>query len=158
MTLKWDSFISQLNEFPEGTHNFVPAGPETRIAKVEAEFGKMPSSLIEMVRHCNGAQLFCNTGPLITLFGISPRRRVSRFEWAPDWYIDKFTRVWREVNPESDLWAFAMWNFGCLMVLSGNGRVREWDMSVRDWGQSFRSMNQWYEFVIDEGRVCMLED
>ncbi len=154
----WDKISGELKSFPEGTHKFVSACPETRIADVEAEFGKMPVPLVEMVRHFNGAELFCCPHVLITLFGISPRRPVSRFKWAPDWYIDKFTRAWRKANPESELWAFAMSNYGGLMLASNGGRIREWDTSINDWGESFRSIKQWMEYIIDEGRIYMLEE
>jgi len=104
-----------------------------------------------MLRQFNGAQLFVRHGPLITLFGISPEPPLGPFEWAEDWWIDKFTPTWRRVFNRDRDWAIAMTNYGGLSILCNDGEVREWDTSQRDWGATESDLATWIKRVLIEG-------
>src|SRR5580704_15904853 len=95
MSVDWANVLARLNAYPAGTHKFLPPCPEEKIEAVQMDLGKMPEELASMLRHFSGAHLFDRTGPLISLFGITPASPLPPFEWAPDWCIDKYTPEWR---------------------------------------------------------------
>lgn len=155
MQSTWDHFISGLKADPDGTHHLCDACPEERILNVQREIGNLPEILAEMVRRFNGAELFVNAIPLVTLFGISPLRAVSQIDWPSEWYIDKYTRLWRASNPRSDEWAFAMTNYGGLMLVNHGEQVREWDTNASRWVGPSSSIDDWQKNVLVEGHAYM---
>lgn len=157
MKVDWEGFLRRLRSYPAHVHNILPPCPEERIEAVEEEFGKLPEPLGDMLRHFNGAQLFDRTGYLLTIFGVSAIPPLPPFEWGPDWYIDKFTARWRSCGRRENDWAIAMMCYGVLIVLAGDGCVREWDTSQGNWGPKKWSLEGWLEAVIREGDAYLNE-
>lgn len=147
----WIDFIGQLKEYPDGVHRLCDACSEERILAVEREFGSLPKLLAEMVRTFNGGELFLNVIPMVTLFGISPPLTCPNIDSLSDWYIDKYTWTWRAKSPFSDLWAFAMTNYGGLMLMSSTETVKEWDTNTSGWIGPELSFTVWIQKVIEEG-------
>jgi len=108
-----------------------------------------------MLKTFNGAELFNNCGPLVTIFGISQIPPLPPLEWAPDWYVDKFTPAWREFSGNRDEWAIAMMNYGGLIVLSRDGSVREWDTSERCFSPWTLTVEAWINQILREGEEFM---
>jgi hypothetical protein len=118
----------------------------------------MPNALIEMLKLFNGAELFVKSGPMVTIFCISANPPLPPFEWAEDWYVDKFTPAWRsaEQGGQTD-WAIAMMNYGGLIILGQDGTVREWDTSQRTWEPKTWKFGEWVDDVLRNGESYMQE-
>lgn len=154
----WDEFLSRLRAYPRHFHRVLPPCPSERIDAVETELGQLPVVLKEMLTHFNGAELFLSAGASFSVFGISTLPPLLPSEWAPEWYIDKFTPVWRAAgsNRRRD-WAIAMTNYGGLVLLDGDGAIKEWDTGQRTWLVTNLPFGEWVEKVIVEGEVIMAE-
>lgn len=113
-----------------------------------------------MLGHFNGAQLF-DKGPgnLVTLFGISEDPPLPPVEWAEDWWIDKFTPPWRAAgrNRQND-WTIAMMNYGVLVLLDGQGTVKQWDTSQQQWDQEPLPFDRWLQGLLCEGDAFLNEE
>jgi hypothetical protein len=112
-----------------------------------------------MLRHFNGAELFEKTGPLVTVFGASTIPPLPPKEWAEHWYIDKYTPSWRAAGEDRENdWAVAMMNYGGLVIVCGDGRVREWDTGQRSWDRrNFDNFDEWFEEILREGDAFLKE-
>ena len=137
-----------LDDFPLGFHQFQRPCTENRIQYLEQILGPAPAVIHSMLRQCNGAKLFVNLAPLVTLFGVSPIEPEVADDWAPDWYIDKFTVAWRKSNGTDSDWAIAMTNYGGLAILSVDGNVREWDIASHCWISDAVPIGVWMDQII----------
>ena len=151
MSVNWDSVLARLQSYPEHVHVTLPPCPYERIMAVEKQLGALPDSTRDMLGHFNGAELFNRTGPLVTMFGISLVPALPAFEWAPDWYIDKFTEIWRSGRNEGDDWALAMMNYGGVVLLDATGTTKEWDSATKMWSPERKSLDEWIEDIFREG-------
>lgn len=151
----WGALLVRLQAYPPHFHRILPPCPGERIEAVEKELGKLPTTLKAMLRHFNGAKLFDAS---FSLFGISLIPPLPPLEWAPEWCVDKFTRKWRAAGSgrQGD-WAIAMTNYGGLILLNGNERIKEWDTSQSTWLLKDLPVGEWIEKVISEGEVIMAE-
>ncbi len=152
MNVNWEDVLRRLHSYPDRVHKILPACSMDRILAVDEELGKMPETLSQMLRQFNGAELFIDGGPLVTIFGISTEPPLPPLEWATEWYIDKFTPKWRSAgrNRDSD-WAIAMTNYGRLILLEQSGLVKEWDTSQRQWSRGTFTFDEWIEETLREG-------
>lgn len=158
MSVDWENVVGRLKAYPADVHNFLPPCPEESLEAVQKELGRIPDELTDMLRHFNGAELFVKAGPLITIFGITPVIPLSRFEWAPDWVIDKYTPEWRHASPGRDReWAIGMMCYGGLIILDQDGMIKEWETSQARWGSTNLSFCAWIDGVLAEGSVYMKE-
>ena len=157
MKMDWENVVRRLQTFPSGTHQILSPCNDERIMTIERQLGELPVVLREMVRNFNGAELFINAIPLITLFGISPETPASSLEWSPDWYIDKYTAKWRSAGDRLGDWAIAMTNYGGLIVLDSNGNTREWDTDQNGWIPSVSHLDARIEEVLSQGDAYMQE-
>jgi hypothetical protein len=152
--MNWSDLLGKLKSYPPNTHQFRPPCPKSLIEAAERNMGKLPTELLEMLGHFNGAILFDSGagGELVTLFGLFENQPISPFEWGPDWYIDKFTPEWRAAgdNRQED-WPFAMMNYGELIIFSERRQIRKWDTGQRQWVPGGLSMEQWVEEILREG-------
>src|SRR5262249_39130905 len=131
----WEKLLRQLQSYPSGVHKMLPACPEDRLQAVQESLGKMPESLVTMLRHFNGAELFDKCGPMVTVFGVTTTTPLPEFESAPDWWIDQYTPAWRRAGINRELeWVIANTNYGGLTILDKEGRAKEWDQGYRQWG------------------------
>jgi hypothetical protein len=119
--------------------------------------GILPSVLVEMLQRFNGAELFIYGLPLVTIFGLSPTPPVEKLYWSPDWYIDTYTKIWRESQEGREGWAFAMTNYGGLMVSNQDGELKEWDTNLNRWISETSSIGDWFRGVLTEGQSYMKE-
>jgi hypothetical protein len=125
---------------------------------VQSDLGEMPNALVQMLKLFNGAELFVRNDPMVTIFGISANPPLPPLEWAADWYVDKFTPVWRSAEQGSQTdWAFAMMNYGGLIILGQNGTIREWDMSQGILGPKTWEFGEWVDDVLRDGESNMQE-
>ena len=95
MKADWNHILSKLRAYPPGIRRLVPPCSDERLEIAQAELGRMPGDLTDMLRLFNGAELFCRNGLLVTIFGVSAIPPLPPLEWAPDWYVDIFTVAWR---------------------------------------------------------------
>lgn len=170
MQSTWNAIVRRLDSYPSRIHRLLPPCSEERLREVQSKLGKLPKGVIEMLRQFNGAELFMKHGPMITVFGISTLPALPPLEWAEDWYIDIFTPWWRAFGerqpPQRPVgedrqndWAVAMMNYGGLIIVGGDGRVREWDTAQRMWDpRSFNDFEEWVEDILREGDAFLKEE
>jgi hypothetical protein len=151
MNVDWGDVLARLRSYPAPIHNILPPCPDERIKAVEKQLGALPQPLADMLAHFNGAELFINGMPLVTIFGISRIPPLPPLEWAPDWYIDKFTAICRSVRDQQDDWAIAMMNYGGLILLDAEGTTEEWDTAQNMWGPREWTLAEWIEEILCEG-------
>ena len=154
----WDAFLSRLRRYPPGLHSLWPPCPAEQIEAVERELGGLPTTIWEMLRRFNGAELFCIMGAAFTFFRVSTVPPLPPSEWASDWCIDIFTREWRKAgaNRERD-WAIGMNNYGGLVLLDANGNIKEWDTGETRWLLKNVPFDEWIDKLMDEGEEIMAE-
>jgi hypothetical protein len=161
MTINWADVLHKLESYAPGVHRIRPPCARSRIAATERHLGKLPSELLSMLEHFNGARLFDKGhGASAALFGISEDPPLDPFDWAEDWWVDKFTPLWRGAvgpNRQND-WAIAMMNYGELILLNGQGTIRKWDTSQQQWDPGSLSFEQWLEDQLREGEAFMNEE
>lgn len=157
MALIWPAFLERLNRYPKGTHNIRPPCSTERLRQIESEFGACPIALREMLSHFDGAELFIDFVPLLTVFSISPTVPVPEREWAPNWYIDKFTPKWRAAGKRDGDWAIAMTNYGGLTIFDSANICSEWDTAESRWLSRGVAIDDWIENVISEGDLYLAE-
>ena len=158
MKFDWVALIDRLRKYPCSHHQFLAPCPHDRIANVEEKFGAMPAILREMLEHFNGAKLFIEGLPLLTLFRISTVPPPRSLEWGEDWYIDKFTPKWRESGPNrNDDWAIGMMNYGGLIFFSESRGIKEWDTGESRWLLEDIPFAEWIEKVRRDGEIMMAE-
>src|SRR6266446_1048383 len=157
MRIDWASVIGRLRAYPAGTHRILPPCADRRLQEVQTKLGRMPTALVEMLRHFNCAELFIKTGPLVSIFGVSTIPPLSPHEWATDWYIDKFTPAWRASGLDSGGWPIAMMNYGGLILLDSNCTTKEWDTAQKAWSATELSFNAWVEALFREGEAYLAE-
>jgi hypothetical protein len=159
MSMNWDKFLSRLATYPEKLHVLRPPCRPEKILDVEADLGKLPEILLEMLSRFNGAKLFAAPMPSITIFGISEDPILPPMQWASTWYINKFTTLWRSTGRgrEHD-WAFAMRNYGGVAILKTDDSVREWDTAAQDWlSVDVLLFEVWIEEVMRSGDTMLRE-
>jgi hypothetical protein len=156
----WDNVLRRLGGYPAGTHELLPPCSEERLRAVQSEYGRLPNEILEMLRHFNGARLFVDAIQLVAIFGVSTIPALPPFEWAEDWYIDKFTPWWRAGSEDRQKdWAIAMMNYGGVVIVGGDGRVREWDTAQRMWDpRSFDNFDEWVQEILREGDAYLKEE
>lgn len=157
MNVNWENVLRRLRAYPGNVHKILPPCPADRIRDVEEQLGKMPEELSQMLRHFNGAELFIDAVPFVTIFGITTDPPKSPLAWAPEWYIDRFTPKWRSSSNSQSDWAFAMTNYEGLVVLDEGGVVKEWDTSQGRWGPRNSTFDEWIEETLQEGDEYMEE-
>ena len=158
MTVNWTDVLHRLRTYPAAAHRIRPPCPESQIEAAEQQLGKFPTPLSDMLRHFNGARLFDNCGEFVALFGISEEPPLPALEWAADWHIDKFTPKWRAAGKDrQDDWAFAMMNYGELILLDGHCTVKGWDTSQQKWTPGTCSLYQWIEGILRGGEAYLNE-
>ena len=155
----WNYFLARLRAYPSFYHKFLPPCPRERIEAVESEFGKFPQLLQEMLAHFNGAKLFIASGPLLNFFRISAIPAPPPFDWATDWCIETYTAAWRGAGSDRHGdWAFAMTNYGGLILLDADTTVKEWDTGESRWLRKNLPFEQWIEKIISEGEQIMANE
>lgn len=158
MKINWVNVLDRLRAYPPRVNRLLPPCPEDRMEEVQADLGKFPEDLSDMLKHFNGGKLFVRSGQLVSIFRVSQGQQFPPLEWAPDWCIDKFTPKWRAAGADRELdWAIAMMNYGGLIIVTEGGKVREWDTAQRIWGATTPSLGDWFEWILREGEAYMKE-
>jgi len=111
-----------------------------------------------MLLHFNGARLFKKSVPFVSIFGISTIPPLPPLRWAKDWYIDKFTPTWRlgESNRQTE-WPIAMMNYGGLVILEGEDKIKQWDTVQKKWELKHWRFNEWVESILTSGDSYLKE-
>lgn len=157
MNPDWEHFLYRLRAYPNGTHRLLPPCPEKDLELIQEQLGKLPSVLIAMLRHFNGARLFDINGPLFSLFGVSTAPPLPPLQWAPEWYIDKFTPAWRKSHQRPHDWVIAITNYGGLIILNHMQMIQEWDTAQSTWARQDIQFSDWINEIFDEGDTCLRE-
>lgn len=154
----WNAFLIRLEQYPPHSHRILPASSCEQIEEVEKEFGKLPTTLKDMMRHFNGAELFISGIPYVSIFRISAAFPLPPLEWAAEWYVDTFTRKWRAENSNrQNDWAIAMTNYGGLVLFDTDETIKEWDTSQHAWLSRNVPFEEWIENIFGEGEATMDE-
>lgn len=158
MMVNWVNILNRLSAYPPRVHRLLPPCSEERMRKVQADLGKFPEDLADMLKHLNGGKLFVRGIQLVSIFRASDDQPLPALEWAPEWCIETFTPKWRSsgVGRQQD-WVIAMMNYGGLIVVTEDGKVREWDTAQRKWGATTPSLGDWFEWILREGEAYMKE-
>jgi len=151
METNWNYILRRIDDYPNGVHRIRPPCEPERVIAIQAELGRMPQQIVEMLKHFNGGKLFCRIVPFVSIFGVSVMPLLPSLENASDWYVDRFTPIWRESKGGCDEWTIGMTNYGGLLVMDSNANVREWNTSESIWSPQSWSFNEWIEHVFIEG-------
>lgn len=157
MKVNWERVLGELRRYPSGVNRLRPPCPEDRLAAAQSILSGMPVDIVEMLRRFNGAKLFINGIQLVVIFGIYVDPPPSPLEWAPNWYIDRFTKKWFSSESQSEDLVIAMTNYGGLIVIDKSGKVREWDTQQKIWTSKKRSFDEWIEEMLHTGEQYMKE-
>jgi hypothetical protein len=158
MNPDWDEFFCKIQGYPAEVNEFLPPCSTERIEQVEKALGKMPSGLVDMLSHFNGAKLFQRCGPMLNIFGITPIPALHPMEWAEGWNIDKFTPKWRAAKEGRETnWAIGITNYGGVIILDQDGTVREWDTAQTMWDPKTWDFAGWIDYILAEGEEFMNE-
>lgn len=155
----WDKVLDHLSDYPPGIHRLLPPCSKERLSQVQSELGQMPAGLVAMLTRFNGGKLFCLSGgsPTYSLFGVSVVPPLPRIEWSRHWWIDRFTRSWRESHEAETAWVIGLSCDGRVAVLDQIEIVRTWDSAVRWWDERIMTYSEWIWDIIKEGEICMEE-
>jgi hypothetical protein len=104
-----------------------------------------------MLQRFNGAELFIDAIPFVTILGLS----LDSDPPTSDWFIDRMTLKWRSGIGQTTDWVMAMTNYGGMQILERNSLVREWDSSQRKWSGDRHPFYSWVEKVLHEGAVYL---
>ena len=158
MSIDWTEILGRLAAYPPRVQRLQPPCLPERILALEAELGNMPTPLVQMLGHFNGAELFFKGMPFITLFGVSMVPPLPPLKWAPDWYVDKFTPAWRNAGKGRQRdWVIGIKNYGALAVMGSDASVSEWDTSAKRWSIQRFSFEDWFDDVLREGETVLRE-
>jgi hypothetical protein len=158
MKLDWNAFVARLQVNPAYVHHFLPPGTDEQIESTEETLGNLPSTLKEMLQTFNGAELFLFPSPFLSVFRNSNRPPLPPLEWSPDWCVDAFPPRWRAAGPDRHGdWAFAMTNYGGLMILDENNAVSEWDTGQAEWLSTHVPITEWIERMIAAAELAIAE-
>ena len=150
MNVDWKVFVTRVGKYPSGTHKVLPPCPEDRIQAIQAEYGRMPSELVSMLRHFNGAKLFIRTCPMVSIFRIATVPPLPPLQWSPEWQIENYTSSWRSCGSVRKEWAIGMMNYGGLILLDSVGNIKEWDTDEGNWIGQTLTVYDWIEKLFDE--------
>src|SRR5262245_59703785 len=144
--LDWRKVVSRLKTFPKGVNVLNPPCPSRRAAKAA-----VPAQIKEMLRCFNGAELFVDALPFVTIFGLSTPRDTS----GSDWFLDRFSAKWRRAMNRPNDWVIALSNYGAIFVLDDADLVREWDSNSRKWIGKAMSFEDWIRRMLSEGEAYL---
>jgi len=151
--IDWKGFCHRMRAFGPGTQILNSPCSQARIDEDELRLGQMPDELSGMLRAFNGAELFINAIPMITVFGLSTREDTA----DSDWFIDRYTPKWRAASDRSFDWVIGMTNYGSLIILDQHLQVQEWDTLHNKWGTETQSFSNWLERIVSEGVTYLKE-
>ena len=155
MNMNWGNFLIAAGEF---RHQVFPSCPDSRIQDVQASLGLMPKVLIDMLKTFNGGKFYIDRIPLITIFGISPLSPEAASDPGTEWHIDQFAPKWRiSAGGREKDWPIAMTNYGGLIILQENERVREWDTGQGKWSSESTRLEDWINRALSEGKLYMAD-
>lgn len=147
----WNSFVIELQRSAPGAHRLNSGCPAGRIREAESVLGPMPVDLSAMLVRFNGAELFIAAIPFVTVFGL-PGPEDSP---AQGWFVDRYTRTWRERRRCGGEWVVGITSYGGLAVLKPGGVIAEWDSSLGRWSSQKWGFADWAAWVLAEGKVCL---
>jgi hypothetical protein len=103
-----------------------------------------------MLWRFNGASLFIRSIALVTVFGLS----ASDDDPACDWFIDRYTPVWRSRMGRPHDLVIGMFNYGGVVTIGSDSVVREWDSAQGMWSSEHDPMPfaSWLVMIAAEGR------
>jgi len=153
MEMNWQWFVGELREYPAGIHQLRPPCDNESLERLRCALGEPPSVVRGMLETFDGAKLFNRCGPMLTIFGVSAQIDRDPLEFAPDWYIDKYTPAWRS-SIGSEGWVLGMMSYGGLVVLD-NEVVREWDIVHHEWISDELTVRAWAERILHDGNECL---
>ncbi len=142
--IDWEAFVRKATAVAPQSHRLRPPCQVAQIAACEADLGRLPMELTKMLNVFNGAELFVDCMPLLTLFGISaPDDPLSN-----DWYIDRFTKAWRGAGRSQADWVFGITNYGGVLILAENCTVRQWDTAQQTWTNWDTAQKTWTDIDV----------
>lgn len=145
-------FIEKLNSYPHNVNNFNPPISMSNIKLFEEKFGILPASTREMLTFFNGAELFIDAIPMVSLFGIS-----SEESKLMDFFdISHQTHKWRDSTKSSGSWVIGITNYGGLYVVVDDDKIREWDTSQCRWNEITKTYNELIDGILEEGIEYMM--
>jgi hypothetical protein len=144
-----DDFVQHLHSYPETYHALIRPANQEDVSTLEHELGTLPPSLRRWLEHHNGGELYLRSGPLLTLFGVSDS---DSFAPSYGWSIRTFTKEWRQRMPRATEWVIGIRNDGRLILLGGDGYVKEWDTNLKKWSGHPMPLSDWLTFVAKEGQ------
>ncbi len=149
-------FFKNIKDFPTGVHRFLPGATDENLQILTERIGKLPEFLEKLLKEFDGAELFINGIPFLTIFRSINNPPLTALEWSSEWFIDNYTKKWRESNTErNDDFAIAMTNYGGLILADKKGKIKEWDTSEGRWIFQNMLTTDWFEKIVLEGKEIL---
>lgn len=146
--MDWNSFQGILLEKHGNHHRLMPPCPLGCIQFIDQRWGKLPPVLCSMYRLFNGAELYIDSMPMLTILGIPTDPPQPPLIWPGNCCIDYWLTLWRSGGNLG--WPIARTNYDSLWIFH-HETVREWDRSIGDWAGEGRPLLDWTEQIIENG-------
>jgi hypothetical protein len=133
----------------------MPPCPAERIQWLDIQWGCLPQTLRSMLGLFNGAELFIEAVPMITIFGVTTDPPQPALMWPKECCMDLWLDAWRGAGNEG--WPTARTNYGSFWIFNG-ADLREWDPSLGRWLGGACNVSTWGERVIEDGKRYLVEE
>jgi hypothetical protein len=152
--MNWTLFTNTLQETDGTRHRLMPPCPEERIEWLEQRWGSLDPTLRSMLLLFNGAELFIDAVPMVTVLGISTEPPQPPLVWPKECCMD----YWLDSRPYSGKpgWPIARTNYDSLWIFDGQ-KVQEWYAEGDGMGQAL-IFSAWAEQVIEDGKKYLTEE
>jgi len=146
--MDWKRILEQLAAFPGGTNILFPPCDDEQFRMIDTNIVNLPATLREMFSHFNGAELFVNAIPFVTLFGTDvPTAKCNLITMNSNWQVS---------CGDSSSVSFGMTNYGSILILGVDDCVREWDGQVGRFSDNDVMFDTWIDEIIRDGGQYML--
>ena len=148
-------FVHSIQAACGESHRFMPRCPPERIDWLQSRWGILPPTLRSMLSLFNGAELFIEAVPMLTILGVSTDPPQPPLVWPRECCIDYWLNLWRQAGDAG--WPMGRTSYGSLWVLDGS-TIREWNSSQGGWSGDSYSLPDWAERIIEDGKRYLVDE
>lgn len=146
--MNWKNILEKLASFPDGVNNLFPPCKIEQLQEIDDKILNLPATLREMLMLFNGAELFVNAIPFVTLFGTDiPTAKCN---------LITMNSVLQNSCGQTSSVAFAMTNYGSILILGSDDCVKEWDGQTGQFSDDNVNLSLWIDETIRDGEQYML--
>lgn len=150
--MNWNAFHSRLKSVEGARHNLMPSCPISYLEQFEMRFCRLPQSWRQMLETFNGAELFIDGLPMVTLFGLLLSPPLEELDWPNTCCLEHWHPLWKSAGRQG--LPVARTCHDSFWILEGE-TLREWDSQYSEWLGDSLSLGSWMDRVIDDGMDLM---